>query len=101
MVNADGRTALILAREISGSDGIGRPAAVSGKREPMVSTGSLSTTTPHAVTTPAIRNAGNFGANLSNGLMTASEPAPTHIVPQPGLHLDPQLAFTFPQETIL
>src|SRR3546814_7609179 len=82
MVNADGRTALILAREISGSDGIGRPAGISRKSEPMVSTGILSTTTPLELISTAIRNAGRFGANLRSRMMTDREPAPTPRVPQ-------------------
>src|SRR3546814_3988369 len=56
MVKADGRTALIFASERSGSDGIGRPAGMAGKREPIVSTGRFSSATAIELATTAIRS---------------------------------------------
>ena len=55
MVKADGITAWIFASVISGSAGIGNPAGMSGKREPIVSTGRLRAATASEAATIAIR----------------------------------------------
>src|SRR3546814_7707227 len=72
MVNADGRTALIFANEISGSEGIGRPAGISGKREPIVSTGRLSSATANELATTAIRKPGRRGDHRRSMMISAS-----------------------------
>src|SRR3546814_1213743 len=82
MVKADGRTALIFASERSGSDGIGRPAGMAGKREPIVSTGRFSSATAIELATTAIRKPGKRGANLRSATMIARALAPTPMVAQ-------------------
>src|SRR3546814_21111154 len=92
MVNADGRTALIFANEISGSEGIGRPAGISGKREPIVSTGRLSSATANELATTAIRKPGRRGDHRRSMMISASAPTPTPMVAQLALGNTPTYA---------
>src|SRR3546814_16401354 len=92
MVEADGRTALIFASERSGSDGIGRPAGMAGKREPIVSTGRFSSATAIELATTAIRKPGKRGANLRSATMIARALAPTPMVAQLALGSAPRYA---------
>src|SRR3546814_8423083 len=72
MVKADGRTALILATEMSGNDGTGRPAGMSGKREPIVSTGRFKSATASELATTAIRKRSEEHTSALQSLMRIS-----------------------------